>query len=211
MKKSVLIALTLIVNLNLINAQDFTKHGIASFNQENTLQKGDKAVLFEGKNQSGDKVILEEKLSEGPVVLIFYRGYWCPHCSRYLNNYQDSLDILRTYGAKMIAVSPEPPSAVSKTKNKTEADFPVISDESGKIMKAYGVDFEVKSSYNAMIRVAKGVDLRDYNKSSDKAELPIPATYIINKKGKIIYLHFDPDYTSRASVNDMIEVFDRMK
>jgi len=162
----------------------------------------DKAPDFTAKDQNGKKVSLKNELKNGTVVVVFYRGQWCPYCNKQLTAIQDSLDFIKEKGATIIAVSPEKPDNISKTVEKTKAAYSVLFDDSLKIMKSYGVAFAVDSS--TVERYKKfGLDLNDAN-GSNGANLPVPAIYIINKEGIIVFKHFDPDYRKRMSVQEIL-------
>jgi len=162
----------------------------------------DKAPVFIAKDQNGKKVSLKNELKNGNVVLVFYRGQWCPYCNRQLNALQDSLGFIKEKGATLIAVSPEKPTNISRTVEKTTATYSVLFDDSLKIMKSYDVAFSVDT---ATIEKYKkfGIDFYDAN-GSNGATLPVPAVYIINRDGIIIFKHFDPDYRKRVSVQEIL-------
>ena len=102
-----------------------------------------KAPDFKAKDQNGKEIRLKDLVKEGKVVLVFYRGYWCPYCNKELSRLQDSLQMIKDKGATLIAISPEKPDNISKTVEKTKAEYSILYDEGLKIMKAYEVDFEV--------------------------------------------------------------------
>ncbi|MCH8318549.1 MAG: AhpC/TSA family protein [Bacteroidetes bacterium] len=168
------------------------------------LSIGDTAPSFEGKDQNGNKIILSEMLKKGKVVLIFYRGQWCPVCNRHLSQLQDSLQMVLDKGAAVIAVTPERQEYIQKMIVKTNVTFPIIYDEEYRIMNAYGVAFRQKKVevfiYNTML----GAKLKKANWDESNT-LPVPATYIIDIDGKIKYAHFNPDYKKRASVKDILK------
>ncbi|HET6993486.1 MAG TPA: peroxiredoxin family protein, partial [Chitinophagaceae bacterium] len=102
-----------------------------------------KAPDFKAKDQAGNEVRLKDLLKKSKVVLVFYRGNWSVDCNKFLKKLQDSLQLIKDKGAIVIAVTPELPENVSKTIEKTKAEYPVLYDEDLKIMKAYEVEFEV--------------------------------------------------------------------
>ena len=180
------------------------KYGIdESFGVPSGLKPGDAAPDFNAKDVGGKVVKLSEELKNGPVVIIFYRGEWCPVCNRYLSNFQDSLSYVEAAGAKVLAVAPEKPSSAQEMINKTGATFTVIPDPTEEIMKSYEVFFNVTEAYQQKIRNALEADIATNNDKKDAA-LPVPATYIINQEGIIVYRQFDLDYHKRASIKDII-------
>jgi len=168
------------------------------------LKPGDKAPDFVGYDQTGKQVELKKLLEEGPVVLFFYRGKWCPVCSRYLNNYQDSLNMIVGQGFNVVAVTPESIENVEQTVKFHNLTFTVIYDCQEKIMEDYDVMFSVTKDYQDKILKDLSTSIAE-NNGRDVAHLPVPATYIINKDGIIVAVQFDPDYHKRASVQWMLK------
>lgn len=161
-----------------------------------------KAPQFEAKDQNGNNVQLNQLLKKGTVVLIFYRGQWCPHCNRQLKQLEDSLNFLKEKGASLVAITPEKPENIKKTMAKTKASYPILFDEGLKIMKQYEVAYDVDA-----VTIDKykkyGIDFNEVN-GNNGAVLPVPAVYIINKTGEIVYKFFDTNYTKRPSVKELL-------
>jgi peroxiredoxin len=168
------------------------------------LSVGDKAPDFTGYDQTGKQVELKKLLEQGPIILFFYRGKWCPVCSRYLNNYQDSLKVLTDQGFNVVAITPESIENVEQTVKLHNLTFTVIYDCQEKIMKDYEVMFSVTKAYQEKIKSGYSIDIAE-NNGRDAARLPVPATYIINRDGIVVALQFDPDYKNRASVKWMLK------
>jgi peroxiredoxin len=168
------------------------------------LKAGDKAPDFTGYDQKGKQVELKKLLQQGPVILFFYRGKWCPICSRYLNSYQDSLKVLTDQDFSVVAITPESIENVEQTVKLHNLTFTVIYDCQEKIMKDYEVMYSVTKAYQDKILASYSIDIAS-NNGRDAARLPVPATYIINKEGIIVAVQFDPDYNNRASVKWMLK------
>ncbi|MEO6232892.1 MAG: peroxiredoxin-like family protein [Ferruginibacter sp.] len=166
------------------------------------LQVNDNAPTFTSKDQNGKTINLKNALKQGPVVIVFYRGQWCPYCNKQLMRLEDSLSLITGKGATLIAVTPEKPANISKTIEKTKATYPVLFDDGLKIMKSYDVAFAVDT---ATIEKYKkyGIDFNEAN-GVNGANLPVPAVYIINQKGVIVFRYFDPDYRKRVTVAEIL-------
>lgn len=162
-----------------------------------------KAPDFKAKDQNGNEIRLKDLLKTGKVVLVFYRGQWCPYCNKELSRLQDSLQFIKDKGATLIAVSPELPENVSKTVEKTNAEFSILYDEKLKIMKAYDVEFELPQNTVTRYRNA-GLDM-EKNNGANGNFLPVPAVYIIDKESTITYRFFDTDYKKRPSVKELLD------
>ena len=185
---------------------DYPKFGVETQGSAipHGLKPGDKAPEFSGYDQTGKHILSKKILESGPMVLFFYRGKWCPVCSKYLNNYQDSIDILTGMGVNVVAVTPESIENVEQTVRLHNLTFTVIYDCQEQIMKDYNVMFEVTQDYQELIRKNLSIDIAG-NNGRDKAHLPVPAAFIINRDGIIVAVQFDPDYNNRASVRWMIQ------
>ena len=163
-----------------------------------------KAPDFRAKDQKGDEISLKELRKKGPVVLIFYRGYWCPYCTRELQILEDSLALIREKGAEIIAITPEKQDGVAKMIDKTKASYSIITDDDMKIMKAYDVAYQVDDKTVSRYKMS-GIDLASNNgQKPGSIFLPVPAVYIVGKDGEIKYRFFDPDYRNQALVKDIL-------
>jgi peroxiredoxin len=162
-----------------------------------------KAPDFKGTDQNGKEIRLKDLLKKGKVVLVFYRGYWCPYCNKELSRLQDSLSLITEAGATVIAISPEKPEMISTTVEKTHATFSLIHDEGLKIMKAYDVDYEMPENTVTRYRNS-GLDMEKINGKNGNY-LPVPAVYIIDKESNITYRFFESDYKKRPSVQELLK------
>lgn len=192
MKKTVLF-ISLLFTVYLLSAQE----------KPEGLFISSKAPDFKAKDQDGNEIRLKDLLKKGKVVLVFYRGYWCPYCNRALSRLQDSLQLIKEKGATLIAVSPEKPENVNLTAEKVKAEFSILYDEGLKIMKAYDVEYEMQE--NTVTRYRNGgVDIEKINGTNGKY-LPVPAVYIIDKESNITFRFFEPDYKKRPSVKELLD------
>jgi peroxiredoxin len=173
------------------------------------LPKGDKAPDFAGRDQYKKAVKLSEVLKKGKAVLIFYRGNWCPNCSRALSNIQDSLSLLTAEKVTVIGIGPESAEGLAKTIKKTRAAFSVIRDKGLVIMKAYKIAFDVTRDMEEVhqkyhINVAG-------NNGPNGNRLPRPSTFIIGQDGTIVYSYVnnspysDPASNNRMTVREILE------
>jgi peroxiredoxin len=162
-----------------------------------------KAPDFKAKDQNGKDIRLKDLLKKGKVVLVFYRGEWCPYCNKQLQRLEDSLQLILDKGATLVAVTPEQPESIAKTIEKTKAQYPVLHDENLKIMKAYEVEFELPE--NTLKRYRNGGIKIDEINGKNGNYLPVPATYVIDKEGNITYRFFNQDYKKRPSVQEILK------
>lgn len=168
------------------------------------LQVGTEAPRILATNVNDEKVDSKKILKKKEIVVIFYRGKWCPVCNRYLNNLSDSLSFITDKDAEVLVIGPETFENAEKMEEKTKAKFQMIPDTNLKILTDYDVLFNVTSKYQGKIKTFLMADIAK-NNNQEEAILPVPATYIIGKDGKIKYRHFNYDYAVRASVKEILE------
>jgi len=174
------------------------------------LPVGAAAPLFSALDADSAAFSLSDALASGPVVLIFYRGYWCPVCNRHLGQIQDSLRMITGKGVTVVAISPEKPEYLDRMKEKTGASFRLLYDEGYTIADAYDVTFTPKNSELVIYNTVLNANLKKTH-SDDSQRLPIPATYLINTQGMITWSQFDPDYKKRSSVSEIFIAIDQME
>ncbi len=168
------------------------------------LKTGMKAPDFSLKAPDGEVVKLSEELKKHPVVLLFYRGQWCPVCARYLARFQESAPQIAAAGARVIAVTPETNENIAKTIEKSNIDFTILYDANESVMSDYKVLFSVTDDYQDKIRKGLKSDIA-VNNGKTEAKLPVPATYVIGQDGIIKFVQFDLNYKNRASVEDIVK------
>lgn len=172
-------------------------------NSPKGLSLNEQAPDFSSADQYGENISLSNELKKGSVVLVFYRGQWCPYCNRALKQLEDSLSFIKEKGASVITITPEKPAYITQTISKTKASYSILHDEGLSIMKKYDVAFQVDEK---TIEAYKkyGIHFNEVNGEANGANLPVPAVYVINKQGKIVYRYFDKDYRKRSSIREIL-------
>lgn len=154
--------------------------------------------------QDGKPVSLASLYKDGPVVVTFYRGGWCPFCQRALEGWQAKLDELHAAGGTLVALTPESPDHATDTITDHHLAFAVYSDSKMDAAKAYRVFFEVDPDTQAKYKT-HGIDLATWN-ANQRWTLPAPGTFVVDRKGVIRYAFADWDYTKRADPDEVISV-----
>ena len=192
--------------------KDIYAKGISSVTNSGIINKalniGNKAPNFILNNALGKPVSLYNELENGPVILTWYRGGWCPYCNITLRYLQDKLPEFKKAGATLIALTPELPDKSLSTAEKNNLDFTVLSDVSNTIGKEYGVVFTLTNEVAAIYN--DGFALNEQNGDSSN-QLPLAATYVINQKGIITYAFLNSDYTERAEPNEILSALQEIK
>ncbi len=185
---------------------DYKKLGMDKDNLPKGLHVGDKipnlTINMEGKEMPFSNLYKNQK-----VVILFYRGYWCPFCSKFLEEFSKRAKEIEDKGVKLIAITPEKQEIIEKTKESisTLADFTIISDENGAIQKAFDVQFTASEEYVDFVIEKLDVNIKEET-ADGSAKLPVPASFVIDKTGTIIYRHFDPDYKKRIKIDEILNV-----
>ncbi|TWT46521.1 peroxiredoxin-like family protein [Botrimarina hoheduenensis] len=139
--------------------------------------------------------------ADGPVVVSFYRGGWCPYCNLQLRALQASLESIEGAGAKLVAITPEQPQKAQETASKNSLAFQVLSDKDNQLAKALGIAFTLPEAIRPIYR--ERIGLAAYN-GNDDDELPLAATFIIDRTGEIRWVYLESDYKQRAEPADIV-------
>lgn len=191
--------------LDMIDATtaDLIATGIA----KQALSKGDTAPHFVLPDHQGNMVRSADLLADGPILINFYRGEWCPYCNLELRAYQTQLDRIQKAKASLIAISPMLPDNSLDLAQKNKLAFPVLSDVGNKVAAEFGLVFTVDTRIQIMYLERLGNDLPTLN-GDDSFTLPLPATYVIGPDGTIIYAYVNADYRLRADSEEVLAVLD---
>ncbi len=153
---------------------------------------------------AGNEVSLADLWADGPLVVVFYRGGWCPYCNIALRTYQkDLLPVLNRVGAGLVAISPQAPDQSLSTREKAELSFTVLSDPRSDVARQVGITFEQTDEVMGSQRKL-GVDLAEVNVDGS-TELPMPTVLVVDTSGTITFVDVHPDYTSRTEVPVIVE------
>jgi peroxiredoxin len=173
------------------------------------LNVGAKMPSFSLSDATGKIVKGKDLLKTGNLVIVFYRGAWCPFCNTYLRNLQKRLTDINAAGGTLIAISVENPDTSMQVAKKNEVGFTVLSDPNLETARKFGIVYELSAETNAQYK-SYGLDLAKKN-SMSKPELPLSATYVVDKKGKIRYAFLEPDYRKRAEPDVIISELEKIR
>ncbi len=150
-------------------------------------QLGQACPDFSLPNQTGADWSLREALKVGLVVLVFYRGHWCPYCRRYLGKLSGQMDRLTAEGAQVVAVSPDPVQSSRALVQELALPFTVLSDSNGALMDR----FEVRNGFSAGLWKGGG-------------RVPHPAVMIITPDSIIRFRSVDKNYKKRTTMRSIL-------
>jgi peroxiredoxin len=168
---------------------------IASGAAEQALKEGDQAPDFTLLDPHGTVMRLSHLLAQGPVVVTFYRGAWCPYCHLALRAYQQSLGELQTEGATLVAVSPQTPYHGRALAEKLGLTFALLSDTGNRVARQFGLVFSIDEALRGSYKQVSA-DLPAFN-GKDSWDLPMAGTFLVDQSGIVRLAFVDPDFTRR--------------
>jgi peroxiredoxin len=160
------------------------------------LSIGEQAPDFTLPDQLGRPVSLKEKLTRGPVVLVFYRGEWCPFCNLHLRALQKVLPQIKAAGASLLAISPQAPDHAASIAAKAGLAFEVLSDVDQDVIKAYKLQFTSPDDLQDLVTQVFRTDLRQHT-ADGSWRLPVPATFVVDRAGVVRAAHVSADFRTR--------------
>ena len=175
----------------------------ASGAAHSALKIGDIVPDFILPDVDGTSFRLYGALENGPVVLVFYRGGWCPYCNLHLRGFQRLLPAFSAAGAQLVAISPQLPDGSLGTREKDELTFPVLSDVGLHTARAMGISFELPMPL-LQLYADVGHALAATNGESGATALPMPATFVVLPDRTLAFAHVEADYTRRAEPLDVL-------
>jgi peroxiredoxin len=165
---------------------------------------GDQAPNFRLPDAHGGEVELAELRAGGPVVVVFYRGQWCPYCNLQLAAFQGALDKITAAGASLVAISPQTPDSSLTQSERAGLEFHVLSDVGNQVARAYGLVFTQAETSTEVSREV-GLELRDFN-GDDSHELPAASTFVISRDGTVRFSSIAGDYRWRIGPEEVLAV-----
>ena len=160
-----------------------------------TLKVGDQAPPIVLKNAKGTTVDVGALIKKGPVIVTLYRGGWCPYCNLQLRAYQAALPEMTALGAQPVAISPQLPDGSLSTAEANELTFDVLSDVGNRVARSFGLVWSLSEELREALR-SNNKALPGIN-GDDSWELPVPATYVVARDGRVALAAVDVDYRNR--------------
>lgn len=161
------------------------------------MQPGQTMTDFELPDATGKMVKSAALRARGPLLIVFYRGVWCPFCNLTLRSFQEQHAEIVRRGATLVAISPQTPDHSLTMQEKHVLKFPVLSDRGNKVARQFGIVFSLDPAFRAA-QQSLGVDVSAFN-GDDSFELPISATYLIGKDGTVLNSFVEADYKIRLA------------
>ena len=172
------------------------------------LAVGASAPRFELPDQDGKPVSSHELLSHGRLVICFFRGRWCPFCVAQLEAMNSALSQIEKTGARLVAISPQTTKQGFFMRDQHHLRYPLLSDGGNQVARQFGLVYRVPDEQK-QVYSRTFVNLPFLNGEASW-ELPIPATYILERDGRVLYASADPDYTRRPEPEEVVRFLDQL-
>ena len=153
---------------------------------------GEQIPVLQMRKSTGEMFDLNKSVSETATILVFYRGGWCPYCSKQLSGLQEIEKDLIKMGYQVIAISTDSPDNLNKSIDKQKLSYTLLSDADLNAAKHFGIAFKGPKNYDKFLPESSG------GKNVDLL-LPVPSVFILNKKGGILFEYINPNITQRIS------------
>jgi peroxiredoxin len=167
-------------------------------------KEGDSIPDVKLRTEADQEVSLRELVAEKPTVLIFYRGGWCPFCTRHLSDLVGIETEIEKAGAQLLAISMDTPEKLRETPNRDKLGYRLLSDSEAVAVKAFGIAFQVE---DALVRKYKESYQIDLEAASGQTHhiLPHPAVFVADTKGTIRFAYVNSDYKVRLEPAEILE------
>jgi peroxiredoxin len=181
----------------------------ATFTLERAVGLGDQAPDFRLPDAKGAVVSLHDLLLSGPAVVTFYRGGWCPYCNIQLRAYQAILPEITDLGARLVAISPQLPDGSLSTAETNALTFDVLSDLGNGVARRFGLVWSLAEELRAALR-SNNKTLPGIN-GDESWELPVPATYVIARDGRVALAAVEVDYRQRLEPGAILDALKALR
>ena len=172
------------------------------------LQRGNKAPDFSLPDHTGNVIHTSRLLREGRVIICFFRGRWCPFCVGQLEAMNTAYEDIQKLGASLIAVLPQTAHQSSLMADQHRLHFPLLCDAGNNVARQFGLAYRVPE-YQQEVYRRVFVNLPFVNGDASW-ELPIPATYVVDRDGTVLYSFINPDYTERPEPADILHFLSQL-
>jgi peroxiredoxin len=183
---------------------------VASGAAGRALKAGAVAPAFVLKDPEGREAASADLLGRGPLVITFYRGFWCPYCNLDLRAMQAALGDITARDAQVVAISPQTAPNSRRSQRENKLAFPILSDPGNAVAARFGLRFALQDYLIDLYKNTFKNDLEVIN-GDPSWTLPMPARYVVAPDGVIAYAEVNPDYTRRPDPSELFPVLDSLR
>jgi peroxiredoxin len=160
------------------------------------------------QSKEGKAIELKSVLAEKPTVLIFYRGGWCPYCTKHLAEIQEAKSEIEALGYQIIAITPDQPQRLEKSVERSKTEYPIYSDSELDAINAFGLGWQVDKKLFAKYKDKYQLDLTEWS-GKEHNMLPVPGLYII-KDNVVEFNYVNPKYSTRLKAETLLAILETL-
>ena len=168
------------------------------------LKIGEQAPSFTLLDHNGKPLSSTALLANGPLVIAFLRGRWCPFCCGEAESLNRIFPEFEKAGASLVAITPQSGNQAYFMHDQHKLRFPLLVDEGNKVARQFGIVYRIPD-YQEKLFSSVFINLPHIN-GDTTWELPLPATYVIGCDGKVQYAWINVDYTERAEPGEVLSI-----
>ena len=168
---------------------------------ESAPEPGDPLPPFVLPDDSGHMVSLNELLTRGPVAVTFHRGHWCPYCRININALVQAHQEIAAQGGQIVAIMPDRQKFIADFRSESKVPFPILTDIDNGYALSLNLTIWVGAELQKLMEGRR--NLPEFHGNSSWT-LPIPATFVVGRDGRIRARFMDPDYRKRMAIADML-------
>lgn len=159
---------------------------------------GEKVPDTEVTSSDNTRTSLSDIVKKKPTLLLFYRGGWCPFCNAHLAEIGEVTAQINEMGYQIVAISPDSPEKLKESQAKQELEYQLFSDADGSLTRGMGLAFKAPEKYGSM--------LIDFSDGGNTGFLPVPALFLLDTEGTILFEYINPDYKQRIEAPLLLDV-----
>jgi len=175
---------------------------------DRALKVGDKISDFVLPNAEGQLIGSGELLEQGPLVINFFRGDWCPFCRLMLQALNETLPAITAAGGNLVAISPDTGGRLTRAKKRLNLSIDLLSDVDSGVALDFGVAFRAPDAYRKVLQ-SYGTKLNERH-GNDAWIIPVPATFVVDRSGIVRYAFVEPEFVRRAEPSEVVSVLQQL-
>jgi peroxiredoxin len=175
---------------------------------KNAPKLGEPMPAFLLPDDAGRLVSLNDLLRNGPVALTFHRGHWCPYCRININALAWAYREIAAEGGQIAAILPERQQFAAEVKSAAQAEFPILIDTDNGYAMSLGLAVWVGEELKQLMMANAAYNIAEFQ-GNDAWLLPIPATFVVGRDGRIVARYIDPDFRRRMAIEELLSALRR--
>lgn len=168
------------------------------------LAPGETVPAFSSTTHEGGTVSFEQLLEKAPLLVIFYRGGWCPYCNIQIQQLSQRYPEFAELGITPVLISADKVDGAALAQRAYEIPFPVLSDTNLGAHEAFQVVMQIGWAMRKLYSWY-GVDLQQWS-GRDDGKFAVSSAFLVNNEGKVLWAHSSKEYESRPSPDQLLSV-----